>query len=174
VRLSTAGGHTPQPYQRWADLARVPTPVAEIRLLFRPCPGLPRSRGCVFDNGLAPTIYLNPDKLTSARLSHFVFLHEVGHYFDFLHLRPRDRDRFRRTLGLRGPWRRTSPLPPDYRPTAHSHGPPSEVFAQAYAECAVKGPEIPRRPRRPMRYRYRPSPWQHHRVCRLIATVPLR
>ena len=171
VRLATGRGGVPQPYQRWADRARVPTPEATIIVLFRACPGLPRSRGCVFDDGGPPTIYLNLRHLRSERLRHYVFLHEVGHYFDFLHLRGADRDRFRRILGIDRPWRRTEPLPEGFQPTAYTPGPPAEMFAQAYAECAVKGPRIRRRPRRPMRYRYRPSPRQHELACRLISEV---
>ena len=173
TRLATELGKVPQPYQRWVDGARAPTPDVSITLMFQPCPGLPRARGCVFDDGAPAKIYLNLRHLATARVRRYVLLHEIGHYLDFLYLRDRDRDRFRRILGIHAPWRRSRSLPPDFHPTAYTPGPPSEVFAQAYAECAVKGPEIPRRPRRPIRYRYRPTPRQHHRACRLVAAVPM-
>ena len=173
VRLVTERGEVPGAYQRWADRSHVQTPDVGIRLLFRECPGLPRSRGCVFDDGRPPRIYLNLRYLVNDRLRHFVLMHEIGHYFDFLYLDGEIRERFQRILGIDRPWRRTTPLPEDFQPTAYTLGPPAELFAQAYAECAIKGPEIPRRPRRPMRYRYRPSPLQHERICRLIESVPV-
>jgi hypothetical protein len=99
-------------------------------------------------------------------------MHEIGHFFDFEYMSERLRDRFKHILGLHRPWRRVRP-PPDVEPGPTTWGPPSEVFAQAYAECAVRGPRIRRRPRHAIVYRYRPSPSQHRRVCALIAAVPL-
>ena len=173
VQLETSRGNVAQPYQRWTEASYVPTPNVRIVVLHRECPGHPLAHACVFDTLRPRVIYINPDRPKPAWQRPYLIMHEVGHYFDFEEMTEHFRDRFKHILGLRHPWWRLSPPQREVEPGPNTWGPPAEEFAEAYAECAVRGPEIPRRPRHAIVYRYRPTPAQHRRVCRLIGEVPI-
>lgn len=154
------------PYQRWIDKAKVPTPDIRIEVIEEPCPGYPNVNGC---RGAESTIYLHPERIGLPSQGPWLFLHEVGHYFDGVYLTDALRAEFNRIFGDSRPW--DSPRSTTVRPGPRTIGPPAERFAQAYAECAIKGPLIAERPRHARKYRYRPSPRQHARACALIMRV---
>lgn len=158
------------PWQRWVEESKMPTPDLTITLREEPCPGAPWVTGCV--NFEQYEIYFKPNRILKmrdrSRRPLFLF-HEVGHFFDREVLTDQLRDRFRAIFGLEGkPWDRARQKPPPGEPIAMHPGPPMEKFAQGYAECALKGPTIAKRPAYPVRYRYRPTPAQHAAVCRLV------
>jgi hypothetical protein len=174
VELRTKAGGVAQPYQRWANQAQVPTPDITLTVFQRACPGQPLAHACVFKGGLR-RIYMNPHRVNRASFEHRVFLHEVGHFFDFTYMTGEWRTRFKRSLDLkRRWWWGNKPREEKAPPGPDTWGPASELFAQAYAHCGLRGPRIEHKPPKPMIYEYQPTPRQHKLACRLIDEVPLR
>src|SRR3954470_2026744 len=153
VRLVSPGGsRVSGRWQAWANRSRVPTVTGRVVLRATGCPGLPKVAGCVYTSQ-PRVIYIKPG-LTGPRE---VLLHELGHVFDLTVLGDRDRDRFRKVMGLpQTPWwSGTRPL--------------AEWFAEAYHWCA-RFARI-RSVKREAIYRYDPTPSQHRRSCALIKSA---
>jgi hypothetical protein len=109
------------PYQRWVDRAKVPTPDVALTVYEGECPEN-GAVGCTRPDG---TVWILPRK---NRLSvRAIFLHELGHQFDWAELDPWGRQRFS-TL-----W----PYLPDDAPWEQL----AEPFASEYARCTF-GPPI--------------------------------
>lgn len=149
--------------QEWANTAKVPTPDATVRLIVTACPYSPYSpeehaTGCA----LPGTIWMDEAAITNPRN---VFLHELGHEYDFSNLTDDQRDRFKALLGLTGPWQ---PAVADY------WNAPIERFAEAYRLCAIGarpqnlGSAFGNRYLMPGDYGYNPPLAVHRVVCRLI------
>ena len=136
------GTRGPQPYQRWIDEAKVPTPTGMIRLDLTPtgCAGYV----CAYPWEDPPRIVLFLDSFD--RYTRYDTLHEVGHVFSYQHRNPSFRRAFRRIFGLRR-W-------------------DDEWFAQGYSWCAMN-PSYPAYWNYPG-YGYWPTIRQHRAVCRLI------
>lgn len=152
------GTERPQPWQTWADRARVPTPPLRVLLRFDPCPAAGVS--CAYQD--PPTIHLS----AHGRRARRVLLHELGHVFDYTRLTDSDRGTFLAIMRDERPWR----APPNS---------PHEQFAVAYSACAM-WPWFERRKWRRrwylVRYRiegyaYEPTFFQHRKVCALIRTT---
>jgi hypothetical protein len=139
---------------RWLRQSRMPIVHGRIRLITSGCPGRPQFSGCVFTRR-PRTLYLRPN----AQNPKSVIYHELGHTFDLTLFRRRDRRAFKRTLHLKGHgW-------------FGGHGPPSELFAEAYALCSrfgIRRPAAGKLGWTRSVYNYRPSRRQHRAVCRLI------
>jgi hypothetical protein len=140
------------PYQRWVNRAKVPTPDVTLRLFEVPCPA---ELSQDFANACTAkgtyTIWMNPDGGTRER-----FYHELGHNFDYYEMGRWASRQFRKITGDERPWR-TKPGKIGLSP--------HEIFAEAYARCALKKhikraliqlPPIKIGPRR------------HDRICALI------
>jgi hypothetical protein len=141
TRIETAGE---RPFQRWVDKALVPTPDAVISVVEEPCP-FAESSACTQEGTL--TIWIGPEA------GRAVFLHELGHQFDYLEMDEAERDGFRRLARERREWR----SPPNS---------PHENFAEAYALCARK--RHLRRPPRMWLAGFRPIVRRYGRACRRI------
>ena len=141
-------------WHRWLVQSRMPMVRGRVRLILGPCPGVARFAGCVFTRR-PRRLYIRRE----ARAQKAVLYHELGHTFDLLLLRHRDRRAFRRMmhLGKRG-W-------------FAGEAPPSELWAESYAMCSRFG--LKRPPARKLGwtrsvYHYRPTRKQHRAVCELI------
>ena len=146
---------------RWLRQSRMPLFRGTLRLIFAACPGRPRFSGCVYVRR-PRRIYVAP----AARNPRAVAYHEMGHSFDVLVMRARDRRAFKRLAGLhRRGWYTGSPVAP------------SELFAEAYALCARFGPRRPAASRlgyTRSTYGYRPSRRRHRAACLMITRVGRR
>lgn len=116
-------------YQNWMDTSNMPAPPGRITFTLAGCPGW-EEVSCAIDNPrhIPDEVWITP--------VHFgdrgVFLHEIGHIFDFQVMTAEDRTAFLAVAGLpKDRYWRAAELSP--RPTA----PPSELFASAYAACAT-------------------------------------
>jgi len=155
-------------YQRWVDQSKAPTPDTEVTVHIALCPYAPNANGCVLGTG----IWMHPDRLAEPHSARIHWLHEIGHVFDALYMTDSRRARFSAIFGDTRPyWYWQGPLPEGIRPGPRTLGPPSERFAQAYSECAIHGRTIERRPKRPVKYRYRPSVALHEQACLFIRRV---
>lgn len=156
----------PSFYQRWLNQATVPTPRMTLRIYRAPCPQDPRARGCIIKPN---RIYIDPavERKWSPQGRRIALMHEVGHMFDFHVMTDRWRQRFEAILHLQG----KSWDGPRSGFGPYASGPPMEKFAENYAECAVVGPTISHRLRKPRHYRYRPTPRQYAQVCRMIRRI---
>ncbi len=127
---------SPFPYQQWADEAKVATPDVALEVIATlpgdGCPG----RDAEYAACTQPVegkIWLVESELIGKHPKR-TFLHELGHNVDFYLLPEWMRSRYMEIMGLGGPWRVIGePEPPNN---------PSELFADSWAECAVK-PRIP-------------------------------
>lgn len=141
-------GQVSRPYQRWADIARVPTPTGTVVVDASGCPGLPLNPGCTLPWW---PIYLDA-KIPDLRAH---FLHELGHQFDYRVMTTTARRSFGRIFRDPRSWRQS----PN---SLH------EQFAEAYRYCA-------RYRRMPIdtttEYDYQPTQRQHQKVCALIRAV---
>jgi hypothetical protein len=136
----------------WIHQAKVPLVRGRIQIRRRSCPGHPSFEGCVF-SARPRTLYLKRDLREPRRMLY----HELGHVFDLRVLNRRERGAFKRIMGIRR------------RGWFRGGLPPAEWFGDGYAACAQR-----RRLRaggRASPYGYGPTPRQHARVCRLIATA---
>jgi hypothetical protein len=140
-------------YQRWTDASRVPTPKGriEVKLTSHACG---EGGACMsYRRHARPVIEFDfPEG--SDRYSHYEFVHELGHVFDYLYMNGRERATFEGIMGLRGRWWAGA-------------DPPGEKFAMAYSFCAL-GARNPARSREYWGYDYLPTVRQHRRVCALI------
>jgi hypothetical protein len=140
-------------WHRWLAESRMPLPRGTLTLVTARCPWRRSFSGCV--NSRTPrTLYVRPNALNPRG----VLYHELGHAFDFTVLWPGDRRAFKRLLRLSGGW-------------FSGHGPPSELFAEAYALCARFGGRRVAASQllwTHSLYGYRPSRRQHRLACRLI------
>lgn len=141
----------PQPYQRWADEARVPSVQRAVTLRLAGCPDDP-GRSCT-QEGL-PEIWL----ARTPRARHDLY-HEMGHLFDYFGMTGAARAQFRSLRHDTRPWR----SPPNS---------PNEQFAEAYAFCA-SGQEPLFAGRVMGGYDYTPSLRVHERICALIRSIEL-
>lgn len=128
--VEPAGSHFP--YQRWAEASKMPTPEATIEVIEtgaeKGCP----NREMNFAGCTRPSegkVWLAPE-LIAGGYPRGTFYHEVGHNVDFLLLPEWMRLRFMAILEMEGSW--------DADIEKVSYWPPSEKFAQVYAECAIK------------------------------------
>ena len=139
------GTRAPEPYQRWIDAAKVPTPSGVIRLDLTAtgCDGYV----CAYPWESPPRIVLFRDSFD--RYTRYDTLHEVGHVFSYRHRNGRFRRAFMRIFGERR-WN-------------------DEWFAQAYSWCATN-PTYPAYYNYPG-YGYWPTIRQHRAACRLIAST---
>lgn len=138
------------PFQGWADTAstRVPVPPAQVQIA-----------GCSIENGELWSCALRPATISIAPnhvSSRAVFLHELGHIFDFNQMTSAARFKFRRIAGIADsePWR--------------SFAGPQEVFASAYGLCA-RYDTLPAEYE--TQYGWRPTGAQHKTACDLIRAV---
>jgi hypothetical protein len=155
-RVIDAGGSTLQgPYADWIRRARVPGIGGRISVRTTGCPRHPALVACVVTNR-PRTIWLRPDHARNRRL----FLHELGHVFDLNVLARRDRLDFRRIHRLGS------------RRWYNGLRPPSEWFAEGYADCAARR-TIRARPA-PSGYDYSPTPRRHRATCELIDRAAAR
>jgi hypothetical protein len=135
------------------------------------CPGLPNAGGCVIDS----RIYLTaePDRL--------VFMHELGHIYDARNLDDYERGALAPYLVPGKAWSDCGNVANLDATDGSEYGQcPKEVFADAYAACALKAiPEHYRRSGKhrrfvpaslnwPTGYRYMPSLTRQRIVCALI------
>lgn len=116
------------------------------------CPHFPSGGSCA----VGAEIWISP------RASRFTAAHELGHAFDVLALQASTREWLTPRLGFPAgtPWDADSE---DLAPIE-----PAEVFADAYAHCALGT-----RPRGLIVYGYLPGRAQHRRVCNAIAVLGL-
>jgi hypothetical protein len=162
ARLVTPDGLIAQPYQRWADAAKMPTPLGQVTVYDEPCPT--GHWACYYRDGRR--IYLDPVRMRpliaaqdhATRLqARIFFFHELFHDFDETGvLTDVDRAEFERIMHLTGAWRIAD----------HDHS-PNETFADGAAACAVR-PTISEWDTEVVGGSYQPTPRQHRRVCALI------
>jgi hypothetical protein len=148
VTLVTPDGQVAQPYQRWANAAKVPTPNVSVVLMDGGPFASPSAAPSTVDR--LATITLGGTYPT-ALTRRYAFLHELGHIFDFTMLSDSDRATFLATV-KRPQWWDTSSKPG------------GELFADAYAFCALN--------RRLLGldegYGYVPSRHAFRRVCAMV------
>ena len=138
-----------EPWQTWANTSYVPAPPGKIELYETNCPD-PWTVACT-----------NNEQMWIPVRDRHIFLHEVGHLFDFRVMNNLAREWFKQLIGDSRPW-----VAPRGQPAES----PSEKFAEAYSACA--------RHRTVHEiyyglYNYAAGPKLHRRVCRLIRLVAL-
>jgi hypothetical protein len=143
VVLIDTAGRTPQPYQRWADEAHVPTVPGAIGLIGSPCPSGAKA-SCTWFGG---PIYLPGSHSLAQRQTLY---HELGHQFD-MQMPQWVRDRFEAIMGLGPIWVRG----------------PRELFAEGYSACGLGG-HMARLAGYGGVYGYDPTHHQNQAVCQLI------
>lgn len=109
----------PAKYQRYADIARVPTTPFVTRVKVGPCPWNSGYYGCTYR--WRWVIHMR------GWVGPWGFWHELGHRFDYDVLKPRHRRKIKRLLGATGAWE------------TEGRDSPAEQFAEAYAGCALAG-----------------------------------
>lgn len=135
VEIVNPDGSRAEPFQAWADRAKVPTPTQRITLHLNltGCGDWTWAGsmlgGCT---DRTANVWLRP-RGCSARATRrynvcrFLLLHELAHVFDEDRMTDADRDAFRDRLALTEDW--------------HYHGAygrqPEELFANTYAMCAL-------------------------------------
>jgi hypothetical protein len=158
VTLVPFEGARRQPYQAWANRAKVPTVSGAIQFYLRSDPSCPgRFDSCT---GVSPLHIFLGDH------DRWTLYHELGHVFDQV-VMGADGDPSaitgwrQRFLAIRG----------DSRPWREGVNPPHEQFAQAYMFCAMCRYKLPRGPRTGYVWQYgyaKTTKRQHRRSCRLI------
>jgi hypothetical protein len=121
----------------------VPLPPVSVTWHSEPCPD-PTALACA----QGTHVWLPPDGGRHLRF------HELGHVFDYTVMDDAARQAWLAVMGDRREW---------YAPV---DDPPFERFAESYATCAMHK-RIRRRYSSDF-YRYRPTPSQHRRACRII------
>lgn len=101
---------------RWIRRSKLPTPPVTVTVEDHDC--FPAGSSCTFPG--TTTIYLNPDD------GRQVFMHELGHQFDYAVMSDADREKFLELHKLDREWR----SPPNS---------PNEQFASVYAWLATHG-----------------------------------
>lgn len=160
--LVTPDGQTAQPYQAWADAAKVPTAPVTLIATGGGCPGEPgRSCAVPAGNGYQAQIWLCTEPLCSAADDEF---HELGHQFDYAVMTPAARAAF---------------LKIERRPTTtpwagEAHAEPHEQFAEAYRICAWGWTYSHAASETGIGYDYSVNDRQQRRACALINRVARR
>ena len=129
--------------------AFVTVPVVAVTIVFGNCPGSQRSCYYIPTN----SVYIAPSEWTIPVMRPSLVTHELGHAYDFQVMDDGDRRLLSRWLPDRGPWRSQAPAD-----TAAHDNSGAELFAEAYADCAMR------------------VPWRNRRVCGWLyrRTHPLR
>ena len=138
---------SPQPYQYWADIAKVPTAPVEEVLILKECPDFPK-RSCVYYDS-PYTIWLLP------KAGRGELYHEMGHVYDFTVLTDKQRHKFGELLG-------------DFRSWRDSPNALNEEFAEAYRLCALGPGQFTFNGHMLGGYGYNPTALIHRRICNLI------
>lgn len=95
-----------------------------------------------------------------------LFLHELGHAFDYRHLDRSERDRFRTLVGTGCSWMsQRCFLAPGY------NVPPAEMFAEIYAACALGLTRAEVEARGLVSYGWRPPADKDGALCDLIRSA---
>lgn len=116
---------SPYPYQRWSDEARIATPPLSVEIKLTPPLDCAEREACA---GGPTEIWV------TGPIDKTVFLHELGHLFDWQVLTDLDRERFLQIIGRTGrPWDYAEPGV-DIHDTS-----PREFFAMFYSNCAEWG-----------------------------------
>jgi hypothetical protein len=181
TRLALPDGTVPAREQRWVDRSFVPTPNVDVALVRGPCPGGVDGNdgvvvGCTIEEAGREIVYLD----RRAGGGRFDFLHELGHVFDDVAMTDLARVRFRAIM------HDTNPGWDDPYPGELGYDTPAERFADSYALCALRRRLVADSLDNDLRwagagngralssYGYRPTEFQHRKVCRLIRqTAPL-
>lgn len=103
---------------------QVALPPGPVQIEQGACP-ITETRGC-FVGTDPPVIWLSPGT------GRFTALHEIGHLFDVRVLNDSDRREFMGVMRLPGPWWRF-----EEGTVVATEASPGEVFADAYANCAM-------------------------------------
>lgn len=129
----------------------VQLPQAHVAVLDRACPAYAANSGvsCVYAD--------NPNVIYTDQKDQWIFLHELGHVYDFTKtMKPWQRLAFRVIMRDFRPWMSTK-----------TQTGMSEKFADAYANCAL-GLE-PSDPLYPITgYNYKPTTIQSHLICNML------
>ena len=130
------------PFQAWTDrpYTALPTPDADVDLYLAVCPGASIAAGCTVPTGFwgksRPTMWINPVVLDpqDPDMTRYVYFHELGHVFDYVHLDDVERARIIEMFGFPStmPW------------YGNSSARPNELFAEGASNCWY-GPNIPGR-----------------------------
>jgi hypothetical protein len=157
TQIVTPAGVVAQPFQRWVQEAKVPTPPGTVTLY--PSGSCPFSESCAWP--WEHRISVTDDGSRWER--RVQLLHELGHVYDYQRMTDSTRATFVSImrLGPTGWWQRPQHSEP------WDDGAPAEQFAQAYALCAlaVRRDDIQEWD---SVYGYWPTRQQHLRVCSLI------
>lgn len=154
---SFGAGYVP-PFQIWADspYKALPTPDATIDLHMKAvCAG---AAGCTVPAGyreaLRPTMWINPVVMRpeDPDETRYVFFHELGHVFDYVHLDDAERAQIIRMFGF--------PSTMTWGGTTSAR--PNELFAEGASNCWY-GPNVPARA-----YGYTYSYEESQPLCRAI------
>lgn len=145
---------SPVPYQRWADESKVATPQMTLVVDEDAAICAPKA-ACT---GPGDPIWINP-WLAGSTFPEIreVFVHELGHHFDYYVMEDWARARFQQLVG-------------DPRPWTEDPNAPNEKFAEAYRFCALVGPRL-LAPPTSWGYAYRPYRNLHAQACHLIRRV---
>lgn len=155
-------GTVAQPFASWAESSAMPLPPGDITVVVSPCP---LETDVVASGCTAREWPIFLDAALLADQMREVFLHEIGHQFDWRVLTNADRVRLAAVMHAPWPWSQGS------RPSG------SEWFAEAYSTCARPGlmRTLSRRKGRVwMRYDWQPSVRRVRQVCSLITTLGRR
>lgn len=133
VNVDSAGLPYVPPFQFWTDRAseQVPTPEAEVDLKMSGCPGISNAAACTVPAGFwdmpRPTVWIKDDYLHPAEpeMTRYIFFHELGHVFDYVHLQDTDRTNIIKMLGF----------PSDMGWYGGPSGRPNEMFAEGASQC---------------------------------------
>jgi hypothetical protein len=153
--ITVVDGSPDYPYQRWADVARTPTPNATLTVVEAPCSE--SDAGSCTAPGTY-TIRMGPKPGRDfARLS---FLHELGHNFDYYAMADEARATYMNIRGFGGEWRQ--PIG-----TASPH----ERFAEDYAVCSRWYRRVEGKPRFSRDIDIGTTPRRLGSICHLIRSV---
>ncbi len=133
--IEPVGSHFP--YQRWVNEAAVPTPSVTLTVVEEPCPGEEDlDVACTIPE--EATIWMDPRRVIGRHgwWAREVFYHEMGHNFDADVLSEAERAGFARLRGTRRQWEYPE------ESTANGNFGLEEVFADAYAGCALDLPDF--------------------------------
>jgi hypothetical protein len=164
VELTWKGSPRPQPFQAWADAARVPTYPGKVRLYTdgSRCGRKIEPRGCALWNPLGIVLIRHG-------INRRTMLHELGHIFDFVVMGDgkikNGRLRNPRSLARMTPARRMYARYIDEEGSwARGSHPIRERFADSYRDCALN----PRKLVGPPPPGYDAGGVRHRAICNLI------
>lgn len=145
------------------DVSKVPGPAGDVTIAATRCPG----------NGAWGCADITDGVLYLGDRARFMAYHELGHFFDARDLNDEDRAelKFLMHIPQRTPWEKVRSL----EDTCGDKDCPSEMFADAYANCALGNSPAPKRLRGgrlvgtwETAYGYSPTPSENRQVCALI------